>query len=193
MDANDIPRVGLRVREATIADADALSELEILARPGDPSWTYRYTYREEFPEDHQRFNRAKYDGILNALSPFRIMIAEDAGKPVALSIWDLSRVRQGEVYSTSSRPRPASNERRDQNPQRVKAFVETHDRARPFFFDNGFAPGGYIYCTVRSSSNARSTLPHSSSRSWPPTLITRVVERRHSWSGGEWNMPGRTK
>ena len=144
----------ITVRHATLEDADALSEVEILARPGDPSWTFRYPYRDQYPEDHHAFNRAKYDVFFRPNSPFEVVLAEapshkDPSKrvPVGLSLWQVGKTpwfnqdsgsgSQALAPSLSSAAR-AGKKRRDEHPGRVKAMYRVHDAALEFFFGPAF-------------------------------------------------------
>ena len=50
-----------RVRLATPADVGDVTRLAIQAMPFDPQWNYRYTYREQFPNDHYKYTKMLYD------------------------------------------------------------------------------------------------------------------------------------
>lgn len=159
----------LTVREATLDDADILNEIEIVSRPSDPSWTYRYPHRDKFPEDHHHFNRLKYVNLLSSGSKVKVMLAEcpsleDPAKriPIALSIWDVTKLpghgARGQPKTsapTPNIPRQASpHQRRDESRPHLSNLLSTHARAQRFFFDESFALDGYIYCQVLATHPA---------------------------------------
>lgn len=144
----------LSVRLATIEDADALSDIEVLARPTDPSWTYRYPYREEYRDDHRKFNRAKYDSLFDESAPFQVVLAETqdaSGKmiPVGVSIWKLDNTPW---YKSPPGKGPVSlNQsvsRRDEHPMRRAKMVEVHDRGLALFLSPTFGVDKYLYLMI---------------------------------------------
>ena len=100
-------------RRATSNDTRHVTDVFLKSMPDDPSWRYRFPYRLEYPEDHQKYNG---DLIRRFISPdyedWLVMVieAEDPGngtnKIVAFSIWDMTYVnvrKHGTDYKPKSR------------------------------------------------------------------------------------------
>lgn len=146
----------ISVRLATIEDADALSEVEILARPADPSWTFRYPYRDQYPEDMKRFNREKYDSFFNQSSGFVVVLAEtrDASGntvPVGVSIWRIDKTPWYEnpvKQDTAVASKPSPPQRRDEHPIRRAAMVKVHNECVNLFFSPTFDVDRYLYLMI---------------------------------------------
>ncbi|KAI9701717.1 MAG: hypothetical protein M1820_006345 [Bogoriella megaspora] len=146
------------VRPATIEDADALSKLEILARPADPSWTFRFPYRDQYPEDHQIFNRAKYNLFCNSGGSFEVTLAEipspnDLGTrtPIGVSIWDMRKApwyTTEEGSTTDVQTTRGSGKRRDEHPARHAKIVEVHSAAHDVFFSSTFGVDKHLYLMI---------------------------------------------
>lgn len=109
-----------RVRQADLADLEAVTDVLIAAMQEDRDWwNYRFPYRKEFPEDHRRFMgllartwlepanddwvvfvaeaRADAQGQLDTDLPFKI---------VSYAAWNMSYVnfrKHGPSYEPQSR------------------------------------------------------------------------------------------
>ena len=70
----------LSIRPAITPDLGVLTSIALAAWPEDPQWNYRYPYAAEYPEDHAKFTRRRYQEWLEAAdSPeCTIMVAETA-------------------------------------------------------------------------------------------------------------------
>lgn len=153
VESNDV-MPALIVRRAVQADLNALSELEILARVTDSTWTYRYPYAADHPSDHRKFNRAKFDTLLNPGSGFEVILAEDpvTKAPVGLSTWQIFHTPWWDA-STGSTKQGAmqaafGDGRRDQHDGRARAFYKVHDAAMDFFFSPLFNVDKYLYLGI---------------------------------------------
>jgi hypothetical protein len=88
----------LTMRIATRSDLDALTWIGTSSFKKGSAWHYRYPYAGEFPEEHQKFSRARYSEWLDlAETPqCTIMVVESPSiedpcvkKVVSMSIWRL--------------------------------------------------------------------------------------------------------
>lgn len=157
-DSVSVPNI--TIRQATLEDVDALSEVEILARPSDPSWTYRYPYREEYPDDHRAFNRAKYEVFFRPNARFEVVLAEAPSHsdpavkvPVGVSIWQVDKapwftLPQDTSGSSGLGAQMEGKKRRDEHPGRVKAMYRVHDAAKDFFFGPALNVDRHAYLAI---------------------------------------------
>jgi hypothetical protein len=66
-----------RVRLATPADVGDVTKAVVQAMPFDPQWTYRYPYREQFPNDHYKYTEMLYDQFANIENDdWRLVVVE---------------------------------------------------------------------------------------------------------------------
>jgi GNAT superfamily N-acetyltransferase len=133
----------ISIRHLETADLDAIVNIAITAFPFDEQWVYRYPYRKEYPDDHQKYTRLYYSEYLKTYFAGQnaIMVAEarDLDNPsrlkvIAMSIWD----NAGDKLPNPDLPavRPPNNypERRDCNPKRLKAYSASTMRVRKDLF-----------------------------------------------------------
>ncbi|KAI8626342.1 hypothetical protein F5Y19DRAFT_227121 [Xylariaceae sp. FL1651] len=134
---------GLRLRFATKADLDDLTNIAQAGFPDDPEWDYRFHHRDKYPEDNRKWTRIEYEEYLDQPEKYTVLLAtlpadqvDDATRtrpvPIALAVWDVS-------VTTESRGGDGGiNERRDANPEHVKEFARTLDAAFQKYF-SGYA------------------------------------------------------
>ena len=102
----------LRLRIASLADLDGITQLAIDAFPDDPERDYRFPYRDQFPDDHWVWTRLEYQGYLEQPQSYETVVIEavasDTGVPriVALGIWDISNITSSKPGSLASIPIP---------------------------------------------------------------------------------------
>ena len=148
----------ITIRPARIEDADALSELEILARPTDPSWTFRFPYREQFPDDHREFNRAKYEYLRSSKGTFEVILAEapsryhpDKRVPIGVSIWNMKKApwyNTTEDHAGAIRAAKPDRKRRDEHPARHAKLHKLHEEVHAFFFSPTFGVDKHLYLMI---------------------------------------------
>ena len=90
----------MSIREAQASDLDAITWISVAATPTDPLCDYRYPYREQYPEDFQRFSRIRLNEFLAeaATGSSLIMVYEAPSledpsirKVISYAIWDLPK------------------------------------------------------------------------------------------------------
>lgn len=89
------------LREATITDLDAITEIALAAFPLDPQWHYRFPRRHEFPEDTENYTKIGYKTFFDAPKETSYVILatipslEDptVTKPVAMAIWEMTNLK----------------------------------------------------------------------------------------------------
>ena len=101
------PRPGLP------SDLDGVTQVIMDAMPLDPQWHYRFPYRKQFPEDHEKFTRMLLEYFLDPeLDDWTVMVVEDTdlgdGEPriVAFGVFDVSyknKARYGPGYMVQDR------------------------------------------------------------------------------------------
>lgn len=93
------------VRLAVDTDVDALTQIHIAALSPDPIFIYRFPHLKEYPDDHEKYTRARFEQVLpdksNVVMVYECPTTEDPTvvKPVAFSVW---------VLPPSQRSRPSS-------------------------------------------------------------------------------------
>ena len=89
------PKPELSVRSANEQDLPALTTLTISSFVTDPQWSYRLSYRDQFPEDHFKYSMDRLDGFLSQVprgcAAYMVAEAEEsAGKRiVGAATWQL--------------------------------------------------------------------------------------------------------
>ena len=92
----------MSIRPATESDLDAITWISIAALPADPVCPYRFPYMRDYPEDHAKYTRIRYEEYMaagsNAIMVFEAPSLEDpqVTKPVAFSIWQLPGTHLGQ-------------------------------------------------------------------------------------------------
>ncbi|XXG96077.1 hypothetical protein Hte_002354 [Hypoxylon texense] len=180
------------IRQATLADVDAVTAIFITAMASNPSWNYRYPYRHEYPEDHLRTNR---DVIRRFISPsypdWTVNVVEVIGegsahvsKIVTISIWDLTYL-VGIIF-TVVRAAPladlcylrqlagkdsadACGPGKDQNPVHVAAFFKALAECKKKHFD--------FFGSERLSLQILATLPEFRRHGYGTALVRWGMER----------------
>lgn len=102
---------GLRVRQAGLADVDAVTDVLIAAMPADRDWwDYRFHYREQFPEEHRRLFRLLLEAWISPkFEDWVVMVAEvfDAATNTwqvgAYAAWDVAYVNRRQ-YGSAYQP-----------------------------------------------------------------------------------------
>lgn len=88
----------LRLRHATKADTDGITEVAIKAFPDDPEFDYRFPYRHKYPEDHHKWVRREYEEYLDQRDKFVVLVVTTSvkldndtvsEKVIALAVWDM--------------------------------------------------------------------------------------------------------
>ena len=88
------------IRQANLADLDAMLDIGLTAMPLDPQWNWRFQHRFYFPEDHHKFTENTYREFLeNKSGNWLVMLAEIAAEewpgsltPVAFAVWNLANL-----------------------------------------------------------------------------------------------------
>ena len=87
----------MSVRTAQLSDLDAITSVSVAATPADPVCPYRYPFREQYPEDFERFSRIRLGEFLaeaaSGSAVFMVYEApsmEDAStrKVISYAIWE---------------------------------------------------------------------------------------------------------
>ena len=87
----------MSVRTAQLSDLDAITWVSVAATPADPVCPYRYPFREQYPEDFERFSRIRLGEFLaeaaSGSTVFMVYEApsmEDAStrKVISYAIWE---------------------------------------------------------------------------------------------------------
>nr|XP_036574459.1 GNAT family [Colletotrichum truncatum]KAF6780894.1 GNAT family [Colletotrichum truncatum] len=135
----------MSIRPATKSDLDAITWIAVAALPADPVCTYRFPYREQYPEDHTKYTRIRNEEYMmsgeNAFFVYECPSIEDptVTKPVAYSIWQLppSEVQPPET-STNAGPPTDHLQRKDAAPERMKAYRAAMSKAKAQWFDEKY-------------------------------------------------------
>lgn len=90
-------RLAISVRQAGLADLDAMVSIGLKAMPMDPQWNWRFEHRDRFPVDYETNTRDIYRGFLKNLpGNWLVLIAEKPvnGKPrpVAFAVWNVANL-----------------------------------------------------------------------------------------------------
>jgi hypothetical protein len=93
----------IRLRQATLADLDAMVDIALTAMPMDPQWNWRFPYQSEYPEDTRLFTRWKYEEFLQDEGNWMVMLAECefANQPIAMAIWEVSALGYPKLHNCS--------------------------------------------------------------------------------------------
>ncbi|KAM5343251.1 hypothetical protein ACJ41O_014217 [Fusarium nematophilum] len=138
---DDLSREPLAIRAATPADLDAITWIVKAGFPDDPGCTYKFPYRDQYPDDFWRWTRLEYAEYLDQPDKFATLVvtAPVAGadrriiqQPVSIAVWDLA------VEIKSKGGDRGINERRDANPQHMRVYAAAVSRG----FNNHFAKYG---------------------------------------------------
>ncbi|KAL6713796.1 hypothetical protein ACLMJK_008288 [Lecanora helva] len=165
------------LREATVNDTGGINNVFLAAMPDCPSWNYRFPYREQYPEDHQKYNK---DLIRRFLSPeyedwVVIVIddkdpASDSNKVVAFAIWDIAycnRRRYGNDYKSTSPAQDTFNaggsSRKDADPKHMAAFRKGLAESKERYFA--------AFDTERMNLQILATLPAFRHRGYATHLV----------------------
>ncbi|KAK3366254.1 hypothetical protein B0T24DRAFT_711770 [Lasiosphaeria ovina] len=70
----------MRLRAATAADVDAITELALAALPDDPVWPYRFPLASQFPDHHKAYTRVRIAEYLDNVTTgvYQCMVVEAA-------------------------------------------------------------------------------------------------------------------
>lgn len=92
-----------RIRLAVEADLDAITWIRVAAMVGDPSISYRYPKKYQYPDDYLKHTRLGYRENLTS-SDYMIMLYECPSiedetiiKPVAFSQWTLPSLQRNQA------------------------------------------------------------------------------------------------
>ena len=90
----------MSIRAAQPSDLDAITWVSVAATPADPLCPYRYPFREQYPEDFQKFSRLRLGDILAeaATGSTLFMVYEAPSmedpsirKVISYAIWELPK------------------------------------------------------------------------------------------------------
>ena len=90
----------MSMRSAQASDLDAITWVSVAATPADPLCSYRYPYREQYPEDFQQFSRIRLSEFLAeaATGSTLFMVYEAPSmedpsirKVISYAIWELPK------------------------------------------------------------------------------------------------------
>lgn len=98
------------LREATITDLDAITEIALAAFSLDSQWHYRFPHRHEFPKDTENYTKIGYRAFFDAPKETSYVILatlpslEDptVTKPVAMAVWETNLKSEVEIPTRSS-------------------------------------------------------------------------------------------
>ena len=88
----------ITLRPATRDDLDTIIWIVLAAMPLDPRWLYRFPHAEQYPTEHEKYERLRYLNYFERINDgaCSIMLAEisekkspGGRKPVAVGIWQL--------------------------------------------------------------------------------------------------------
>ncbi|TAQ86575.1 hypothetical protein B7494_g5096 [Chlorociboria aeruginascens] len=172
------------IREATPTDIDQVTSVLQTALPGDPSWRYRYPYRDQYPSDHHKYNR---EMIARFISPdykdWLVLVVESAdeappqkAKIVSFSVWDLTYVNK-RIHGRSYEPRLPSKDtaeaggstRKDANHAHIAASIGAITRARKEYFE--------VFQSHRMHLQWLATLPDYCRRGFGSALVRWGMDR----------------
>ncbi|KAK7429715.1 hypothetical protein QQZ08_003741 [Neonectria magnoliae] len=115
----------LVMRPATKADLNAITWIVKHGFPDDPGCTYKFPYRDEYPEDSWKWTRLEYEEYLSQPEKFATLVvtapvASDGGvvhQPISIGVWDVA------VETKSKGGDRGINKRKDANPQHMRAYA----------------------------------------------------------------------
>ena len=90
----------MSIRTAQLSDLDAITWVSVAATPADPVCPYRYPFREQYPEDFERFSRIRLGEFLAEASTgstvFMVYEAPSIEDPsirkvISYAIWELPK------------------------------------------------------------------------------------------------------
>ncbi|KAI0597492.1 acyl-CoA N-acyltransferase [Biscogniauxia sp. FL1348] len=127
---------GLRRREATEDDLDAITEIVQNGFPDDPGCNYKYPYRDRNQTDFLIWTKQEYKGYINQPEKYRVLVVtaphciEDAvvQKPIAVGVWDMAVEIKSKVSDHGI------NERQDADREHVRVYRETMSCAFSMYF-----------------------------------------------------------
>jgi hypothetical protein len=90
-----------RLRNATLSDANAISEVVMAASEPLPSWQYMFQFRNSYPEEHVRCVRNQMVKLLENSSFHMEVIEAPAGSVglMAIAIWSAG-IESSQIIST---------------------------------------------------------------------------------------------
>ncbi len=108
--------MAIQMRVATEADIDAIIDIAQAAMPDDPSYDYRYPYRDQYPEDNRYWTRQSYANFFKNPSKYLtlVMTVPDnenqagPGKPVSYAVWLIDQLHD-RVETREPRTPPQPN------------------------------------------------------------------------------------
>lgn len=129
----------MKLREATKADLDALTDIMIAAMPTDPAWDYRFPYRDDYPEHHRRCIKKLFEEAFEAQATV-LNVVEIEDYPVAYAVWyqspPASKFSRIKHFQASNTIEQAGQERKDANPEHEKAWNEAIDCLKQYVNTN---------------------------------------------------------
>ncbi|KAH8682703.1 hypothetical protein BX600DRAFT_522179 [Xylariales sp. PMI_506] len=135
----------MAMRAATLADLEAITELALAALPDDPFWLYRYPRAKDYPDDHYKYSRIRFEEYLHNVEAgtYAAMVVEAASeegqhttKLIAMSMWALpGLLSPGAQQIPGMKPPTDHVERRDANPARMLEFRKVFNAAKSRYFD----------------------------------------------------------
>jgi GNAT superfamily N-acetyltransferase len=152
----------MQLRTATNQDLDDLATIACAAFPADPQWNYRFPHRREFPKDNFKCTRETYKSMLKEDGVVVNVITIDKDddhqkhKPIALAVWELQYKKTSSFLEVgtscgllqpmlrsclsrrSKRSAGDCDDRRDADPERMKAFDRACAKAKKEYFDDEF-------------------------------------------------------
>ena len=90
----------MSIRPAQLADLDAITWVSVAATPADPVCPYRYPFREQHPEDFERYSRIRLGEFLaEAATGSTVFMVYEAPsiedpsirKVISYAIWELPK------------------------------------------------------------------------------------------------------
>ncbi|KAH6981655.1 hypothetical protein BKA56DRAFT_584260 [Ilyonectria sp. MPI-CAGE-AT-0026] len=127
----------MTMRIAVPSDLDQLVDVVLATMPSDKPWPYRFSRREEFPDDHRKYTKMIWGMFVDpAFDDWVVQVIEDTvdGKPtiVAFSAWNVSYVNKRK-HGSGYQPQNPNREmvenggasRRDADPNRIVAFMDS--------------------------------------------------------------------
>lgn len=137
----------LTLRAATKDDLDDITGIHIAGFAEEPDVPYLYPFRHQYPEDHWKWTREKYESYLEQPQKFSLSVVDAPSeadgrvvlKPFGLAAWDLAVTIEANVAGMLKCPHYLSpvlsltyalsavglEERRDANKTHCKAYRET--------------------------------------------------------------------
>ncbi|KAK7414081.1 hypothetical protein QQX98_007024 [Neonectria punicea] len=115
----------LAIRPANKADLNAITWIIKHGFPDDPGCTYKFPYRDESPEDFWKWTRLEYEEYLDQPEKFATLVVtapvtsdgQVVHQPISVGVWDVA------VETKSKGGDRGINERKDANPQHMRAYA----------------------------------------------------------------------